>query len=176
MNAYLASVIAVAGTLLGSSLTYLFQSRQLRQTEERAHWVRLREERLAAFADFISISAEFRMAATRHSYRKLGAQKNEESGVARVEADQLQARALRAVAHLQLLGADQQLVAAATEVRELCIHIRQATSIEERDLFQEKSRRALDQFVSLAAGQLALRAHSGKPPMREAIGTSRPPT
>jgi hypothetical protein len=155
MDTSFASMVAVAGTLLGSALTYVFQARQTRQIEERAHIRRLREERLAAYAEFIAAATDFRRSALTHSYRKLENQSSQDFRIARAEADQLQALVLRAIIHLQLLSADEQLVTAARQVQDSVVEIRRAGSEEDRQHHREGSKAALAQFVSIAARQLS---------------------
>jgi membrane protein YqaA with SNARE-associated domain len=50
VNAALASLIAVAGTLLGSLITYRFQRLSTYRAEAFARGERLREERLATYS------------------------------------------------------------------------------------------------------------------------------
>ncbi|MFI6505030.1 hypothetical protein [Nonomuraea typhae] len=157
MNAYLASVIAVAGTLLGSSLTYVFQVRQSRQAEDRARVRQAREERLAAYSEFLAAATDFRRAALTHSYRKLAKSPDDDAyRAARADADRLQALVLLAIARIQLLSTDAKLVAVAEDVRDLVNDIRKATTKEERESLQERSKEGLAEFVTRAAGHLSL--------------------
>jgi hypothetical protein len=54
MSAVLVSLIAVAGTLLGSLTTYLSQRQTARHTEATARAERLRQDRRVACGDFIA--------------------------------------------------------------------------------------------------------------------------
>ena len=58
MSAVLVSLIAVAGTLLGSLTTYLFQRQTARHTEATARAERLRQDRRVACGDFIAAVTE----------------------------------------------------------------------------------------------------------------------
>ena len=60
MNAVLASLIAVAGTLLGSLSTYLFQRRNALRAETVARDERLRQEQLAACSEFAAAISELK--------------------------------------------------------------------------------------------------------------------
>ncbi|MGW3992873.1 hypothetical protein [Amycolatopsis sp. NPDC004772] len=60
MNAVLASLIAVGGTLAGSGLTYLFGRLTARRAERTAREERLRQERIAACAAFAGSMTELR--------------------------------------------------------------------------------------------------------------------
>lgn len=52
MQGLLASVIAVVGTLLGSTVTYVFQRVNAGRVERFARDERLRQERIAAYSGF----------------------------------------------------------------------------------------------------------------------------
>lgn len=52
MSAVVASLIAVAGTLLGASSTYWFQQRAAQRAEATARQERLRQDQLAACSEF----------------------------------------------------------------------------------------------------------------------------
>lgn len=62
MDAVMTSLIAVAGTLLGSLLTYLFQRRTALRTEAAARSERLRQDQLAACAGFAGAITELKRA------------------------------------------------------------------------------------------------------------------
>jgi len=62
MSAVLTSLIAVAGTLLGSLSTYLFQRRTALRAEATARRERLRQEQLSACAGFAAAVTELKRA------------------------------------------------------------------------------------------------------------------
>src|SRR5690242_21844969 len=62
MSAVLVSLIAVAGTLLGSLSTYLFQRRTALHTERVTREERLRQDRLAACGTFAAVITEVKRA------------------------------------------------------------------------------------------------------------------
>ena len=62
MNAVLVSLVAVAGTLLGSLSTYLFQRRIAMHAEAVARNERLRQDRLAACGTFAAAITDVKRA------------------------------------------------------------------------------------------------------------------
>jgi hypothetical protein len=62
MEAALAGLIAVAGTLLGSLVTHIFQQRAAKRSQQFAVSARLREERVAAYSEFAGAVLNFRFA------------------------------------------------------------------------------------------------------------------
>ncbi|MFJ1756171.1 hypothetical protein [Kitasatospora sp. NPDC088134] len=66
MSAIVTSVIAVLGTLLGSTVTHVFQQRSARRTERAGQEERLRQERLAAYGAYAGLLVEFRQAVFHH--------------------------------------------------------------------------------------------------------------
>lgn len=62
MSAVVASLIAVAGTLLGSSSTFWFQQKVARRAEVTARGERLRQDRLAACSEFAAAVTDLRNA------------------------------------------------------------------------------------------------------------------
>ncbi len=72
MNAVLASLIAVAGTLLGSLSTYLFQRRSALRAETVARDERLRQEQLAACSEFAAAISELKRGVIASWFRRDG--------------------------------------------------------------------------------------------------------
>lgn len=157
MDASFASMVAVAGTLLGSAITYLFQVRQSRRIETRELLQRLRQERLSAYTEFIAAATDYRRAAQTHWYRKQEDQEGHEFLAARTEADRLQAAIDRTIAQIRLLSKDAPLIAVAQQVRDSAEEIRKARSREEWETQGDRCQAALDQFVSLASEELVPR-------------------
>ena len=60
MAVVVTSLIAVAGTLMGSGLTYMFQRWNVGRAEEFARLDRLRQERMAAFSAFAGAVTDHR--------------------------------------------------------------------------------------------------------------------
>jgi type II secretory pathway pseudopilin PulG len=154
VDASFASVIAIAGTLLGSALTYLFQIKQSRRAETRDMLQRLRQERLTAYTEFVAAATDYRRSAFTHWYRKQEDSNGRDFLDARAEADRLDALVDRAITQIRLLSSDDSLIAAAQLVRSFAEGIRKAESREERDAQADHCQAALDQFVDHASEQL----------------------
>jgi membrane protein YqaA with SNARE-associated domain len=58
--AWLTSLIAVIGTLLGSTITYLFQRSHAGRAEAVARSERLRQDRIVAYSEFAGTITELR--------------------------------------------------------------------------------------------------------------------
>lgn len=154
VNAFFASALAVAGTLLGSALTHLFQVRQSRRAETREMFQRLRQERLSAYTEFVAAATDYHRSALTHWYRKQEGQEGQDFLDARAEADRLQAVVDRAITQIRLLSNDNFLIAAAQQVRSSAEGIRKAETRGERDAQGEHCQAALDQFIGHASDQL----------------------
>lgn len=154
VNAFFASLIAVAGTLLGSALTSLFQVRQSRRAEIREMLQRLRQERLSAYTEFVAAATDYHRSALNHWYRRQEGQESQDFLDARAEADRLQAVTDRAITQIRLLSGDDSLMAAAQRVRSSAEEIRKAESRGERDTQGDHFQAALDQFINHASKQL----------------------
>lgn len=158
VNAFFASAIAVAGTLLGSTLTHLFQIRQSRRAETREIFQRLRQERLSAYTEFVAAATDYHRSAFTHWYRKQEGQERQGLLDARAEADRLQAVVDRAITQIRLLSDDNYLIAAAQQVRSSAEEIRKAESRRDRDAQGDNYQAALDQFINHASDQLTLQS------------------
>ncbi|WP_141276421.1 hypothetical protein [Pseudonocardia hydrocarbonoxydans] len=107
MDAVFVSLIAVAGTLLGSFSTYLFQRRTALHTEAAARRERLRQDRLAACAGYAAAVTEVRRAVVTAWFRR--DVRDDEWRAAMTEADRLGAAAEAALVRLLLLCDDEEL-------------------------------------------------------------------
>src|SRR4051812_19247415 len=87
VDSVLTSLIAVIGTLAGSSLTYLFGRLTARRTERIARDERLRQERVAAYAAFVGSMTELRQALISLWFLKRESPSAQEAQAAYVEAD-----------------------------------------------------------------------------------------
>jgi hypothetical protein len=114
MSAVLVSLIAVAGTLLGSLSTYLFQRRTAIHSERVARDERLRQDRLAACGAFAAAITEVKRAAITAWFRRND--RDDEWRAAMTEADRMGAAAEAAHLRLSLLTDDAELHQAANAV------------------------------------------------------------
>lgn len=108
MSAVLVSLIAVAGTLLGSLSTYLFQRRTALHAETVARNERLRQDRLAACGTFAAAVTEVKRAVITAWFRR--DVQDDKWLDAMTEADRFGAAAEGAYIRMQLLTDDPNLV------------------------------------------------------------------
>ncbi|MFJ8887848.1 hypothetical protein ACIRJR_31205 [Streptomyces sp. NPDC102402] len=146
------SLVAVAGTLLGSFLTYLLQ----RRTADRAEavtWRRLtREERLTAYSGF----AEAVVAYRRAQYDPFRRRMEDRDSLALVDA-QTESYARRMIAQqalfrVQLVTDDSRLVQSAEEALEATRMMVEAADRSSLESSAERAKTALNAFI-LAAGK-----------------------
>ncbi len=101
MSAVVASLIAVAGTLLGSFSTFQFQQKVAQRTEVTARHERLRQDRLAACTEFAAAISDLRRAviAVWFRSRRARAAADDNQAVADYYSAHADADRLGAVAH-----------------------------------------------------------------------------
>ncbi|MER6539271.1 hypothetical protein ABT215_36945 [Streptomyces sp900105755] len=107
MDTVLASVVAVAGTLIGSLSTYLFQRRTTEHADAVARQERLRQERLAAYSGYAGAVTELKRGVITLWFRQRASPRNEDAYMAaQLESDRLGAAAEAAAFHLHLVADD----------------------------------------------------------------------
>ncbi|RMI42567.1 hypothetical protein EBO15_19200 [Actinomadura harenae] len=150
MGAAVTSLIAVAGTLLGSLATYSFQRRISQQTERFALERQLREQQVSVLSEFARAVADYRGGQTDLWHRA-----NESAGSAAHEEARLRSHRLRAVVNqelfrLKILVSDSVLTQAAEGA---LVSIWTLHDHEDRQSFEEgrlKSSHTIDEYVRLA--------------------------
>ncbi len=149
MSAVLTSLIAVAGTLLGSFTTYWFQRRNAIRAEDLARSERLRQERLTAYSEYAAALADLRRG---QATLWLRTRDSGDTSAAHTEADRLGSTAHAAKLRLELVSARPEPLAdaALNQVN---------TLLEAADLADLKTRErafeaALSAFIQDAATRL----------------------
>jgi hypothetical protein len=115
MGAALASVIAVAGTLLGSVVTHVLQRRTAGHAERFAWDERLRQERLTAYSAFAEAVMAYRHEELTHWLRRHGELIDPSQRAEPAEQGRLRAAAWQARYRVQLLADKPRLVELAEE-------------------------------------------------------------
>ncbi len=155
MEAVLASVIAVAGTLLGSIITYLFQRFSTVRTERFAREERLRQERLASYSAFVGAMTELRRGVISLWFaRHRGDIQSSDLNIAFIESDRFGAAADHARFRVQLIADDQELVALADAAFEPIGAIRDAADRANLAEHEKRSQELLKAFIAAAAARL----------------------
>jgi hypothetical protein len=153
MSAVLVSLIAVAGTLLGSLSTYLFQRRTAIHTERVAREERLRQDRLAACGTFAAAITEVKRAVITAWFRR--EERDDEWRAAMTEADRMGAAAEAAHLRLSLLTDDADLHRSAEAVSAQIAVLRAATNkaeLEDRETALVTAREAFIAAARRAVG------------------------
>jgi hypothetical protein len=154
MSSTVSAMVAVAGTLLGSVATYLFQRNAFDRQTRVARDERYRSERLAAYAEFAAAATDLRRAA----YDRWHRYQEEPSGnaffAARDEYYKLYAEARNSQLKLRLLTDHRDLAELGYQAVELATDIKDADSEPERARRGENAKVALDNFVEAASADL----------------------
>jgi hypothetical protein len=151
----LVSVIAVAGTLLGSTVTHVFQRVNAGRAEKFAREERLRQERIAAYSGFAGAITELRRGVISLWFiRQRDDAARPELYDARTEADCLGAAADHARFRIQLLAEDPHLVALADAEFEPIGAIHQAADRAELVKHENRCQELLTVFITAAGAQV----------------------
>jgi len=150
----LSAVVAVAGTLLGSIATYVFQRSFAERQERASRAERYRAERLAVYTEFAAAATDLRRAAYDRWHRYQEQPESDAFTAARDEYYRVYAEARNAQLKLRLLTGDQELVQLAHDAVERATEIKDAGTEPERAERGVRAKDALDAFVATASAQL----------------------
>jgi hypothetical protein len=166
VSGWLSAVVAVAGTLLGSVLTFVFQQRSSQQRHTWAFGDRLRGDRLASYGAFVTALAEFRRGQMDWFERRREDPVGPGAAAARAESYRLGGIALAALAQVELISDDPGLKEAAGEALAITRRFRTAEHWADVAALQEAEASAREAFVALPAA--AVQAPPGAVPARRA--------
>jgi hypothetical protein len=150
----IASLIAVAGTLLGSATTYLFQRQTVERAERFARQERLRQERMAIYGAFAGAVTEHRRAVVNLWFRRGADREDPDYRAARNECDHLGAALDHARFQVQLIADDGSLMALANAAHKPTSAISSAADRAELMTCENQSRDAVSAFIAAAAAQV----------------------
>ncbi|GGO79223.1 hypothetical protein [Nonomuraea cavernae] len=154
MASAIPSIIAVAGTLLGVTITYVFQTRAARQARQAAREERLWQERLAAYSAFAGALTDFRKSQNDRWHREQEDPQSQAFIAARDESYQKRADATSALFRLRLVAANGTLSELASAALKLTEEIALAADEPDRRDLGRKARRALLNFTEAAAAHV----------------------
>lgn len=156
MEAWIASVIAVAGTLLGSVATHLFQQSHAARSERFMRTERLRQERIEAYSAFAQAVTELRRGNVSLWFHRRREPNKADPALRNsfVEADRLGAAAAHAQVRVELVADDARLVALASDALITVNAVRDATDRSDVARHEAASDDALRIFISAASNQL----------------------
>jgi len=153
MNGALTAAIGVAGTLLGSLITYLFQGRTAKRAEAFARNERLRQEQLTACSAYAGSLTELKQGLIRvwlHREDPDGAAWK----AAFADSDRLGANAEAARFRVQLVSGDSQLITLADSAFDAVGPIKTASNKEKLEEAEESFATTLKEFVAAAGARL----------------------
>jgi len=154
MDGLLTSVIAVAGTLAGSSLTYLFGRLTARRAELVARDERLRQERIAAYTAFAGAMTDLRQAVISRWLTQQQAPDGPDTRAAWTEADKRGAAADHARLRVRILTQDTELLRLADAAFEPISALNTATDRAELSGHEDRGQEILTAFIEAAGRQL----------------------
>lgn len=148
--------MAVAGTLLGSFLTFLFQRRTVDRAEAFS-WRRLtREERLTAYSGFAEAVVAYRRAQYDPFHRRTEDRDSQALVDAKTESYYRRMIAQQALFRVQLVTDDRGLVQLAEGALEATRLMAEATDRPSLESGVERAKQALNDFVLGAGEQIRL--------------------
>lgn len=155
MDAWVGSVIAVAGTLLGSVAGYLFQRLNAGRTERFARDERLRQERMAAYSAYAGAVMDLRRAVVSLWFLLQRTESEDpELLAAYTDADRYGAAAAASRFRVQLLANDPRLVELAAGAAAPIDSIREAADATELKAHETRCVEGVDAFIVAAGAQL----------------------
>ncbi|MFF7446029.1 MULTISPECIES: hypothetical protein [unclassified Streptomyces] len=154
MEVVLASLIAVAGTLLGSIITFTFQRRSSAQAELFARSLQLRQERLTTYSAFAGAVTALKQETVALWIRLQVDADSPETRHAFTECDRLGAAAENAQFRVRLLAEDDMLVALAASAFDAIGPIRRASTRTELAEREQELQDALNAFIAGATSQI----------------------
>jgi hypothetical protein len=160
VSAILTALIAVLGTLLGSTVTHVFQQRTAHRTELLARQERLRRERLEAYSGYAGLLVTFRRAMLHHWFCVHEDVDAEDEVALRNRSFEMRSAAQHALFQTQLITEEEGLSRLAAEAFRQIGKIDRA--VDRKDVTQRRDRteELINEFVTEArryvgSGQLA---------------------
>ncbi|MEV7387568.1 MULTISPECIES: hypothetical protein [unclassified Streptomyces] len=150
MRGVATSLIAVLGTLLGATLTHLFQQRTALRAEQFARGERLRRERIDAYCEFGGALANYRRGQMDYWFAKNDGRSVAEESLheLRREAQRLRAAAMEAMFRSELLTHSAQLDELGRQALKSVDRISDARSRADLGPARETSRALIYDFVA----------------------------
>lgn len=154
MEVVLASLIAVAGTLLGSALTFDFQRRSSARAEDFARSQQLRQDRLATYSAYAGSVTALKQGVVALWFHQRSDPDSPATREAFTTCDRLGATTENAHFRVQLLAADPHLITLAASAFDTVDAIRTAPTRTELAAAEQALQAALTAFMTAAAAQI----------------------
>ncbi|MFF0505932.1 hypothetical protein ACFYUH_20340 [Streptomyces fimicarius] len=149
MEVVATGLIAVLGTLLGSSLTYLFQRRTAQRAEDFARSERLRQERIDAYCSYGGALANYRRGQMDYWFAKHDGRSMEQESLheMRREVQRLRTAAMETMFRAELLTHSTELEAQGRQALKTIDRIPDAQSREALEPIRTASRTVIYEFI-----------------------------
>lgn len=150
----MAAAIAILGTLSGSVVNHMLQSRSTSRSEMFARSERLREQRLAVYGEFAKVIMTYRRA----EFVRWDSAHRQLPEAARLEAKaecyRIRASAWHCLYQVDFLSDDPRLVDAATRVLDITADLHHAADDEDLRVRGVRVREELRRFVEFGSAQV----------------------
>jgi hypothetical protein len=154
MTSVVSAIIAVVGTLLGATTTYIFQRIDADRKDRIAQTERFRQERLAVYTELAAAVTELRRAAHDRWHRHQEDPDGAAFAAARDHYYKVYAVAQNVQLKLRLLTDDADLVEVAQQAWVWATEIKDTDKEQERRRKGDQAKEALDAFILAASGRL----------------------
>ena len=154
MSGALTSLVAVAGTLLGSALTYFFQRRTAGRAEQFTRDERLRQARVSAYSTFAEAVMEYRHEELQVWLHRHGELTHPLPERFEVEQGRLRSLAVRARYRVQLLAEESRLIELADQSLDSVADIHHAKDATELMEHGERTEQRFEHFIRAAAAEV----------------------
>jgi hypothetical protein len=150
MEAVLASVIAVLGTVLGSGVTYVFQRRTTDRSEHFARAENLRHERIDAYCAYAGALLNYRRVLVQRWFVVHENRPDEDTPELREHIYELRYTAQEAMFRAQMLSDDPALVELSERIMEYVTELHRAEDRDRLNEIRERSRQGVRDFIAAA--------------------------
>ncbi|MDX3227422.1 hypothetical protein [Streptomyces sp. ME19-01-6] len=150
MEAVLASVIAVLGTVLGSGVTHVFQRRSTDRSEHFARAEKLRQERIDAYCSYAGALLNYRRVLIHRWFVTHENRPDEDTPELREHVYEMRYAAQEAMFRTQMLSDDPALVELAERLMSHVTELHKAEDRARLDDIRERTRQGVRDFIAAA--------------------------
>ncbi|MFE3452927.1 hypothetical protein ACFXJ8_28785 [Nonomuraea sp. NPDC059194] len=154
MEAVLAGLFAIGGTLLGSLVTYLFQQRATQRAEQFTISARLREERMTVYSGFAGTVLEFRSAQYTRALQGFEGKEDTTYEEAKATSYRLRAASWHSLYRVRLLADDSEITRLAENAMILVADMHDAEGRSALTRRGDDVREAVEEFITAASAEV----------------------
>jgi hypothetical protein len=174
VDSAISAIIAVAGTILGAALAYVFQSRTSDRAEASELQRELRAERMSVYSSYMTALTEFSRSQTDWYYRRKEDPGNVATLEARAESYRLKGAAQAVLSQVQLVASNPEVATAAISAFELTRPVHYAQDPADLRSRIKTAKEAVDFFTALAASEIQSTPVTGRVPRTATEDHSKP--